>query len=317
MKCSIGDRICLQNEYLAVSILPGAGGNISGILDKRTGRNWLWQNSHIPLSQPRSGDDYGMNLDSGGWDEILLSITAAEIRVSESTTVKIADHGDLVRQAWSTETFTDQNGNDNCRMSASGKTLRYDFQRILTLHNQNPQFSLEYELFNKERFAWPWFWCAHALIDVQPDMRIRLPGGLPFRIEGDDDKSREHVWPTLDSDPGTTRDLSHSFAMNGTPAQFARKVFVRTPQSGAVTVEVPDTNESLTMQFDSKLLPWLGLWINNRGWSGCGSEPYTNLGLEPATTPYDNVADAVRNGEISMLQPGETRRWSIIVEAVA
>ncbi len=314
MTSGIGDRICLQNAYLAVSILPGAGGNISGIADKRTGRNWLWQNPHIPLSHPRSGDDYGMSLDSGGWDEILLSVVAAKMCTSESCAYEVADHGDLVRQAWSAEVLTDENGNEICRMAAGGTTLRYDFQRTLIVHNKEPRFTLQYELINKERFAWPWFWCAHALIDVRPDMQIKLPAGLPFRIDSGDDESREHVWPNLDSDPAATRDLSQSFAANGTTKKFAHKIVVRAPQSGAVTVEIPDTGERLTMRFDPDVLPWVGLWINNRGWSGCGSEPYRNLGLEPATTPYDDVADAVRNDEIIMLQPGETRRWTVSVE---
>ena len=49
-------------------------------------------------------------------------------------------------------------------------------------------------------------------------------------------------------------------------------------------------------------------------WSGCGSEPYTNLGLEPATSPYDCVNEAIENDTVPWLQPGEERRWSLKVE---
>jgi len=50
--------------------------------------------------------------------------------------------------------------------------------------------------------------------------------------------------------------------------------------------------------------------VNNGGWSGCGSEPYFNLGIEPATLPIDNLT-AADNPPI--LQPGETRCWCLEV----
>jgi len=74
------------------------------------------------------------------------------------------------------------------------------------------------------------------------------------------------------------------------------------------------TAERLSLIFDRKQLPWLGLWINNRGWSGSGSRPHRNLGIEPATTPYDDVADAIRQDAVSWLAAGETRCWSFNVE---
>jgi hypothetical protein len=68
------------------------------------------------------------------------------------------------------------------------------------------------------------------------------------------------------------------------------------------------------LHYDPQELPWLGLWINNGGWSGCDSEPYLNLGLEPTTAAFDCVAQAMDNGAISWLQPGETRDWALAVE---
>ena len=312
------DKICMQNDALAITILPAAGGNIPELIDRRTGRNWFWQNPHIPITDDRQGEDYGRDLDSGGWDEVLLSISPDQLDVPNGLGRRISDHGDLLRQHWAAERINDQHGNDCCVMSVAGQTLAYEFRRIITLQRDRPRLEFAYGLRNNENFSWPWYWTAHALLDAQPNMKINLPQGLPFHIDNDPpglDCARE--WPAMKTEHGESIDLSASFAMSDDTRYFASKVFVRSPDSGSVDVTISDSSERLTMQFDPEVLPWLGLWINNRGWSGCGSDPYLNLGLEPATTPYDSVSQAIDNDAAIWLEPGESRQWSLTVELSA
>ena len=98
---------------------------------------------------------------------------------------------------------------------------------------------------------------------------------------------------------------------------FDCKLFVKTPDSGRVSVHHCTGHESLTMNVDGAVLPWLGLWVNNRGWSGCDAEPYRNLGLEPSTAAYDSVGDAIDTKTIPWIEPGETRRWTLKMELTA
>lgn len=308
-------RVRLENDSLAIAILPAAGGNISEITDRRNGRNWLWQNPHIPIGDTRTGGDYGLQLDSGGWDEILLSTSADRIDLDNEITHQVADHGELVRKRWSAEVCNDERGATLCEMSVAGESLDYEFRRVLRLHQTLPRFDIDYRLTNREDFPLPWYWCAHALFDARPNMRIELPDGLPFRVENAGRQSAgPHYWPFLDNGQQKALDLTNSFALNGATRRFARKVFAEAPDSGVVSIDVPDSSDCLTMRFDPKVLPWLGLWINNRGWSGCGSAPYLNLGLEPSTTPFDSVSEAIKNDAITWLQPGESREWSLSVE---
>ncbi len=313
----VASAVSLQNEYMTISILPAAGGNISAITDRRSGRNWLWQNPHIPISSNRIGEDYGQHLDSGGWDEILLSVSADQIALPGAGKHSIADHGDLVRQCWTANVSKNETGNELCETTVTGTTLDYEFRRILTLHRDSPRLSVEYTLSNKEKFAIPWFWCAHPLLDVKPCMRLNLPKGLRFRVEGEDQAKIRHQWPTIRFEQNEIIDLSKIFDNDGKTRRFASKIFVRAPEDGTVTVEAPDSHERLTLRFDPEILPWLGLWINNRGWSGCGSEPYRNLGVEPTTAPYDKVSDAIANDAVRWLKPGESCQWTLCVELAA
>jgi hypothetical protein len=113
---------------------------------------------------------------------------------------------------------------------------------------------------------------------------------------------------------GKSFDLSRCFDAQTAPGEFASKIFVVSPDSGTVSVTAADANDSLTIRYDPHDLPWLGLWINNHGWSGRDSNPYMNLGLEPATAAFDSVSRAIDEDSIAWLQAGQTRSWSISVE---
>jgi hypothetical protein len=73
----------------------------------------------------------------------------------------------------------------------------------------------------------------------------------------------------------------------------------------------------LTIRYDERQIPWLGLWINNRAWSGCGSQPHLNLGLEPSTSPCESLTEAIAEGWTEQLEPGKIRTWSLSVEVGA
>lgn len=313
----IARTILLQSNCLSLLVHPGAGGNISELKDTRTGRNWLWRNPAIPISDERCGEDYGHDLDSGGWDEILFSVSPDDLGLAGNVTRQIPDHGDLVRRQWSLRSEPDEGR--SCTLDVTGDSIRYRFSRTITLAEHGPQMKVSYELVNEDRFSWPWYWCAHVLLEVQSDTRVHLPGSKQFRVDSSTGKlapaKQIQRWPTIDNTGGTTIDLSRSFTAGNPP--FASKIFVESPENGIIAVRTPNNEEALTMTFDPKKLPWLGLWINNRGWCGRGSKPYRNLGLEPATAPYDSVVEAVANHAVPWLEPGEVRQWSLVLEFTA
>ena len=313
-------KICMQNRHVRLSILPDAGGKICELVDLRSGRNWLWSNPHIPFRCAVYDADYGRDLDSGGWDEILLSISPVELRFQDGPARRIPDHGDVVGQQWSVvDASVNAAADARCEMAVSGRALQYEFSRTMRLPHNSRCLEIDYSLTNRESFAWPWYWSLHALLTGQQDLRIDLPDKQLFRIDHIVNQSNGaagdgHTWPDFPLRDGHSFDLSRCFDTETSPGEFASKIFVRSPDSGLVSVTAEDADNSLTIHYDPDDLPWLGLWINNRGWSGCNSEPYLNLGLEPTTAAFDCVSQAIDNDSITWLQPGQTRTWSISVE---
>lgn len=318
---SAGQReISLRNQHVRVSIQPDAGGKITDLINQRSARNWLWCNPHLPTGKSRYGVDYGRELDSGGWDEVLLSMSPSTLTLGDGLLRHIPDHGDVVGQSWQVlDASVTADGAAICDMTVSGRALQYEFRRIITLGNDNSHLDVSYSLTNGEAFALPWYWSMHALLPAQPDLQIELPRHQDFRVDhsthgGNGVAAPDHSWPYLPVRDGTAINLSRCFDEDAAPGRFASKVFVRSPDSGLVSVLAADTGERLAIRYDPADLPWLGLWLNNGGWSGCNSDPYVNLGIEPTTAAFDSLAEAVAADSISWLPSGETRSWALAVE---
>ena len=311
--------IHLENDHLLVSLIPQAGGKISAITDKRSGRNWLWSNPYVPIRIPDYGGDFGLEQDSGGWDEILFSVDPCEIRIDDSTQLSVPDHGDLVGQSWNPVAAGESpDGHAVCRLSARGRAADYDWQRDVRVDAARAEVVLNYELKNTGNRSWPFFWCAHPLLAVDNGMTIRLPRKQEFsvnKIAAEGLQGATYDWPHLPLKDGRLADLANSFHDSSALAGEATKVFVRSSTPGVVSIITADDRERLTLEYDDTVMPWLGIWINNKGWSGCGSEPYENLGIEPATAPHDSLQDAINAGHTVELAPGDKREWSVTLRA--
>ena len=313
------DIIRLQNDCVNVAIVPAAGGKILELIDRRSGRNWLWQNPHIPLSRTQRGAHFDSEQDSGGWDEVLLSIKPGKIRAASKEFGAVPDHGDLIACEWTVDNLGVTSAGDViCDMSASGTSAPYSFKRQLRLHEDAAIIELDYSLTNEGDEPLPAYWCAHPLIAVERGAEIEIDGNPELRVDNAamqqlTDGGSEQRWPILELNDGKTLDLARVFVADGPPGAFASKVFVRSPTMGAASIRLGE-HERLTFRFDPSELPWLGLWFNNHGWSGCGTDPYVNFGLEPATSPYDCVNQAIENDAVPWLEAGGERRWALRLE---
>jgi len=144
-------------------------------------------------------------------------------------------------------------------------------------------------------------------------MRIHFQGGEQSRsVQGEvTGPALDQTWPVLRMPDGEITDLARVFERSGDTDGFCQKLYVQSARE--IGLSTADGAESLYRQYDLRSLPGLGVWINNNAWSGCNSAPYLNLGIEPATTAHDSLADAVRFAEVDNLGPGESKTWFLTV----
>jgi hypothetical protein len=297
-------------------VLPQLGGKISELTDLRSGREWLWENPYLARRLPGPGMDYERELDSGGWDEVLFSVKPCSVRLSDGRALSIDDHGALIGARWDVDdVYTNSSGAAVLDMRACGRDPAFEWRRRVTVDSDLPLLTIDYTLTNTGDIAWPWLWCAHPLIAIDQGMRIGIEDGQSMRREGEPETAnRNMVWPVWTNDDGAPMDLSGVFGADpdGSGQQpLCVKIYVRS--GNRVSVSTADGSETLVLEYDRDQLPWLGLWINRHGWSGCGSAPYLNLGVEPATSPFDFLTDAIDKDAAEKLEPGESRQWSLQV----
>jgi hypothetical protein len=190
------------------------------------------------------------------------------------------------------------------------------------MHPNTASLEMDYCVTAEEHL--PWLWSAHPLFPIIPSLKIDAGISLEnlhtqSRIESST-LSSEKLSEELSEEPSEKLRWPKlgDIALNefGTVATgIAAKVFI--PATGEVRLSRNDNNESpgsLTMRWDKHKLPWLGLWINDGGWSGLDAPPYRNVGIEPTSCPYDNVAIAHRAGALEWLEPGQSKRWTITLD---
>ena len=283
------NRLRILNEALSLEILPTIGGKIANLFDKVNGQEWLWTNPWLPLRDPDYGESYVAALDFGGWDEIFPSVDPCRISTPDGVAM-VPDHGDLVQMPWRVVS----SGAEHVEMEVEGRSLPFLFRRRLVLNERGVHF--QYSVENRGDFAFPWLWCAHPLVPLDAD--LSLEAGADFQVlyasgAAEGLQGRKVSWGELPS--RSERWAAKLFSVKAA----VERVLVR-KGNGA----------SLSLEWNSSDIPYLGLWVNNGGWSGCGSEPYFNLGIEPATLPIDNLSAAENP---PLLQPRETRHWNLDV----
>jgi len=307
----------LSNANMSVSVMPQLGGKIHELIDLRTARDWLWKNPYIALRHPQAGLDYDRELDSGGWDEILFSVKPCSLELADGKVLSIGDHGTVVDKAWQTgKTGLNEAGEAICELFVEGRSPDFRLHRRMVLDAVRPRLHFEYRLSNTGPGSWPWIWCAHPLLAIEPGMSIRLKKGQPIQLMPNNEPNlanakKQLYWPNLCSPTGENLDLAGIFKQSAKPETFCAKLFVGSGEDACLSTA--DGSESLCLMYDPEILPWLGLWVNKNGWSGCNSRPYMNLGMEPATSPQDTLSEAVKQGQACFLQSGASKQWSLTI----
>lgn len=300
----------LSNDHLELEILPSLGGKLASLIDRRTGRDWLWHNPYLRPSLPRYGSSYVMTADSGGFDECFPAVAEGPYPTEPWRGVAIPDHGELWGLPWEVEATEPA-----LRLAVDGVRFPYRFERRMQLDPAAASVTLAYEVTNRAPFPFPFVWSAHPLLAIRPGMQLLIPEDLPLRVFGSSSGTLGELgtplwWPALGP-----HDLTR---LPGAEAGFAVKLFGPAPTRGWVGLHDPETATTLRFDFDPHEVPHLGLWLNMGGWCPLeGREPYYNLGLEPCIGAGDDLELAVRHFRAHGVVPARGAvRWHLRLSLV-
>jgi hypothetical protein len=287
-----GTRV-IESALIRAEVAPLRGGKFVSLLSKRTGTEWLLP----PLrSNEETSTEAGFELwDGGGFDECLPTV---------APTATAPDHGEVWRHAWDEE--------DVSESAILLRTTALDGSIVFArrAHVDGPSLVLEYTVENQSDTPQSLMYCAHPLIHVEHSDRILLPQEVHNVTIGNSAGNRlgqggmRVAWPINESG----EDLSIVGEPDG---EQADKLFGGPLTSGWCALIRPSLDEGIELTFDTRVLPYLGLWICRAAWPASGTRKQYTVAFEPTCAPFDSVADAERTGMAWKLAPQERKEWTL------
>jgi galactose mutarotase-like enzyme len=292
------ERIVIENERVSVTMVPALGAKIASLFDRLVEREWMAPPAR-PYRYAEPGDSFADH-DSSGWDECFPNIAPGVYPASGGEMAPpLLDHGELWSQSWMVEL-----GDDAVSAAVSGFHFPYLFERRLRL--EGDRVFLDYQVRNTGNRSFRCLWAAHPLFAPEPGMRIMVPVTTVYSNEAP--RTREqYEWPVATMADGARDDLS----VFGGRSQFELKLF--TGKGAVRRAALADASAAaawIGMDFDPKLCPHLGLWLNEGGWPP-GGAPLRHVALEPTSSRADQLDLAMKIGDTWLLEPGKPRRWSV------
>jgi hypothetical protein len=284
-------------------------------VSRRTGREWLWRNPHLPLRKPPAdATDFGA-FDAGGWDEVFPTVNPCRVPNSAWGNRGLTDHGELWFRPWQVLVASvDPRAGATITLAVDAFDLPFRFERTLTLTDGLAPLTASYSVTNKSTMPMAFIWAAHPLLAIEPGDSFCLPEGTRVRYTGIvglelPTNLTEFAWPILPLASGDSLDLSRAPQPS---TRFAIKLFAENVQGNAIRVANRDQTEVVRLHLEQTHATHIGLWLNYEAWSGANTPPYYNAGVEPTNFPHDDLSVAARDRS-SELAPGASCDWELSV----
>lgn len=310
------EGVSVRSDTVEARILPASGGKVSSLRSTRTGKEWLWTDPDRPLAPRPAGGDFADH-ELSGWDECFPTVGPCPYPDPPFAGLALADHGELWRYPW--EDVSRDPG--EVALALDGRELPYRFERTVRAGSEGG-LTFEYRVSNRSAAPLRSLWSMHPLFAVHPGMTLEIPGrpamtkefGFGGRLgpeDGEDGgagRGDVHRWPLVHGRRGGS-DLR---VLDADPPAVLDKVVVRGLTSGVVALADPVAGEVLSLRFDPRSIPYLGVCINLGAWPFAG-RPQRWVALEPTTGGTDRLDDACRRSEAMAIAPFSSVGWRLDV----
>jgi len=188
------------------------------------------------------------------------------------------------------------------RTSLTLPLSRLHIDRTLTL--DGTRLLLSYVLTNRFSRRQSYLWALHSLFTMEPGDRLAIRGLSPaFHLE------KAHGLGAVR--PGTWRWPKPRAGVHldrldlGQDGSYV-KLFAKPSGRGRVKMTLRKSGEALSVAFDPREIPALGLWISRGGWRG-----HQQLAIQPTNGAADKLSTLVERGKADWIETGAARRFAV------
>jgi hypothetical protein len=210
------------------------------------------------------------------------------------------DHGEVCRSP-----FVYAIKDDSLVMSFTSQRLSYTYLKTVSLTDDG-YIKLSYDIKNNDTSCIPfdYLWAAHIMIAAVEGGQVvtSYSEGDDVEVMFDDFSRYGKRWDKLKYSTDMLR--SNTYSENGD----AYKLYFTNPApEGKLSYIYPDKS-ALTLTYDSKILPYIGVWMNNGHFKGM-----YNVAPEIASIPYDAPQEAAKRGIQSVIEAGKSVCFDIVI----
>ncbi len=252
-------EIHLAGGSLALVVNPARGGRITSLRHRPTGTELLWRQT--PLDDWPRYDSLESDADIQGWDECFPAIGPGPHLPGPWGSVHNPAQGEVYALPW----MVQDAGVDSVTLSVHGLRFPYQLTRCVSFVGSDT-VRLSYRAENHGAYPLPFIWSAHPMLAAPADARIELPDSVQELIVDSSELGRlgapyaAVTWPVARTADGASADLR----VVRPASETADKLYAPGVGTGRCALVRPD-GLTLTFNWDAKVIPSLGMWIDTRG----------------------------------------------------
>ncbi len=279
------------------------GGKIVSLKDKKSGREFFWQNTKESEYKIVPNGSYYGDGEFSGFDEMFPTILECFYQGYPWNGVYLPDHGEIWSLDWDC-----QISKRFIEMRVDGVRLPYSFSKKISFEKEHI-LKIEYSVYNKSPFPIDFIWAAHPLINIEKGAEIYVPRSAKQVIvtycpdERIGQYGESHEWPNFlmkDGNEYKANIMRENLGLHSEKYYFKNKL-----DEGWCALRYTD-NTVIALSFPVKQVPYLGIWVNEGGAHG-----QYNFAPEPCTGILDRIDIAKMNNKISTVEAKNNYKWHL------
>ena len=301
------EAVAVENETLKALFLP-MGGKLVSLTDKLSKREFFFQNPGSQYALPYYDGDF-CQAECSGFDDMFPNNSPAFVDQYPWNESRLPDHGEVASLPWNIEASP-----DSLHMHVFGVRLPYKFSKEIRISENVVR--IRYCAENLSSYELPCLYASHPMINTEEGGCILVPfrDRAPMVCCAADDSAFGYVgmnaeWPNVlraDSYRENTGTTPKPDQIQGTYKFY----FSDTVPKGECGYQYVDGTK-LIFSFSEKMLPYLGIWINNGFFHNS-----QNIVLAMSSCYLECQEFAKVHGRNNCIEPFQSQTWDISISVV-